>query len=65
MTSFIIRNVSRPAGPVFTRDFEVEKAAARAKIAAHHFYRATPESQVFVRLLTGLRARGIVREPEG
>lgn len=46
-------------------NFEQIRAEARAKIAAHHFYRATPESQVFTRLLTGLRARGIVREPEG
>ena len=46
-----------------SRDSERLKARARAQIAAHHFYRFTHPNLVFTRLLTGLRSRGIVREP--
>jgi len=47
-----------------SRDFQQSQAVARAQIAAHHFGCFTLVSPVFARLLTGLRARKIVREPE-
>jgi hypothetical protein len=55
--------VSHAWEPVNTGHFERSKAEARARIAAHHFGCHTAYSPVFTRLLTGLRSRGIVREP--
>jgi hypothetical protein len=55
----ITRPVSRNEYAVSDRS----KAEARARIAAHHFGCHTGYSPVFTRLLTGLRSRGIVREP--